>query len=464
VAINPASTSKLEEQQPGQPASATRSEEQKKAAENPIAKAITVLIHKLRDFEDCAAQFVPAAAAMHVDSITAVTKELTRSVEMLRSKDEHKKVIGLGRVLDWIPKSEYIVHANPARVLRESLFIGMFSAFDAFTGDLLRALFEKKPALFSSLKRQFDVTAIVESTTLDDLKRSLIEDEIESFRRESYNDQFNRLEGLFSIKLRNFPRWGDFIERSQRRNLLTHCDGIVSDQYVKACRVVGAICTEKVGVRLDISSECLNDTVELLMEVGIKLGQTLWRKVFPEELESADSSLNKELYDRLREEKWNRAFVLSQFAIEQPRVANDAMHKIFTVNHIIATKFGGQPEKASEVLDSLDWTGASPEFRLAKAVLEDRFEDACAMMVTIGKGGELITESSYHIFPVFRTFRLQECFLRTYQKIFGHPFSEKVQEAADETKVQLQQSATEQSSQPAEGGNGAEQGGEKHIA
>jgi hypothetical protein len=485
VAINPALTNKLQDVQPAQPVSAARREgqdktvenpvdgqppkpvsaarggEQEKTPENPIAKSITVLIHKLRDFEDCAAQLVPAAVAMQVDSLTTMTKALSSSVELIKSGDEHKKAIGVGRVLDMISKSVHLAHANPARVLRESLFIGMFSAFDAFTGDLLRALFEKKPALFSSLKRQFDVTAIVESSTLEDLKRNVIEDEIECFRRESYDDQFRRLEGLFSIKLREFPRWGDFIERSQRRNLLTHCDGIVSDQYLKACQAAEVDCMEKIGVRLDISSDCLNDTVELLMEVGMKLGQTLWRKVFPEELGSADKSLNEELYERLCQEKWNRALVLSRFAIEQPKISNDAMQKIFTVNHIIAMKFSGQPEKATEVLDSLDWTGASPEFRLAKAVLEDRFDDACKLMLKIGKGGELIVESSFHIFPVFRTFRLQECFLKTYEKVYGHPFSEKVQKTADEAKVQLQQSATGHNSQCAEGGNGAEQGADK---
>ena len=149
-----------------------------------------------------------------------------KSVDLLTSKDKQKKAVGLKHVLDSIRKADRAIHSNLDRLLRESLFNGMFSAFDVFTGDLLRGIFQKKTTLFKSLNRTVDVSTILECTTLDELKRNLVEDKIESFRRESYADQFARLESLFGLKLRNFPRWRDFVERAQRRNLLTHCDGL----------------------------------------------------------------------------------------------------------------------------------------------------------------------------------------------------------------------------------------------
>ena len=216
-----------------------------------------------------------------------------KSVDLLTSKDKQKKAVGLKHVLDSIRKADRAIHSNLDRLLRESLFNGMFSAFDVFTGDLLRGIFQKKTTLFKSLNRTVDVSTILECTTLDELKRNLVEDEIESFRRESYADQFARLESLFGLKLRNFPRWRDFVERAQRRNLLTHCDGLVTDQYLAACRSVSATSDAKVGQRLDVSPSYLKETVELLMEVGLKLGQTLWRKILPGELKDSDKSLNE---------------------------------------------------------------------------------------------------------------------------------------------------------------------------
>lgn len=421
--------------------------EQKNGPGHPIAKAVSGLVYRLRDFEDCASEFVPVAEKMRPDSLRKLIKEIQDFVALLakNAPDEGKKVLLLKRALEWTHKVKRVVHANPERVLRESLFIGMFGAFDAFTGELLRALFERKPALFGGLKRQIDVAAIMESETLQDLKQSLIEEEIESFRRESYCDQFAKLEGLFGLKLRSLSRWSDFVERSQRRNLLTHCDGMVNDQYRKACRAVGVGCNEEIGVRLEISSECLKDTVELLMEVGIKLGQTLWRKVLPDELEAADNSLNSEIYDCLTDESWNRASVLAEFAIGQPQFASDVIKKVVTVNYVIAAKFGGRPEKARELLAALDWSGATADFRLAKAVLEDRFEDACAIMLQVGKHAEYFKEHTYHVFPLFRVFRLQQCFLDTYEKVFGRPFSEKVHETMDEAKIELEVKAEQDS-------------------
>ncbi len=437
------------------------SSQESAATGHPIAKAVSSFAYKLRDFEDCAVQFVPATLKMRLSSLTRVRDEGLDLVKGFRTEelDAGSRVRLIKRALEWMPTAKRVENANPSRILGESLFIGMFGALDAFTGDLLRALFERKPALFGALHRQVDVAAIMESKTLEDLKRSLIEDEIEAFRRESYDGQFAKLETLFNLKLRSFSGWGEFIECSQRRNLLTHCDGRVTDQYLTACRSAGVPSPETIGARLDVSLQYLKVTVALLMQIGIKLGHTLWRRVLPDELEAADSSLNSEIYDRLRDENWDRAMVLAEFAIEQPRFASDAVRKIFTVNYIIAEKFGGQPEKASKMLASLDWSGATADFQLAKAVLEDRFEDACAIMLRIGKDGELVKEHSYHVFPVFRVFRLQECFLETYEKVFGRPFSEQVQQTLDKTENELKVEV-QRSTQPMEGSDRGSQSGD----
>jgi hypothetical protein len=424
----------------------------KEATEHPITKAVSRLVFKLRDSDECAVEFVPVAEKKKLESVRKAVGDLPDLMKVFRLKEleEGLQVRLLKFAFEWLPKGKRLAHADPGRVLRDSLFVGIFGAFDAFTGDLLRALFERKPALFHALRRQVDVGMIMESQTLDDLKRSLIEEEIEAFRRESYADQFTKLESLFGLKLREFPRWGEFIERSQRRNVLTHCDGLVTPQYLKACAGAGTPSAEKIGTRLGVPLPYLRETIELLMEVGIKLAQTLWRKVIPEELDLADRSLNQEIYDKLCEENWKMALVLTDFASGLPRVGSDVNQKVFTVNYIIAAKFGGRPEKATEKLASLDWSGASADFQLAKAVLEDRFDDACAVMLRIGKDGEFMREVSYHTFPLFRAFRLQDGFLKTYEKIFGRAFLEPVQETLDETKNQLKAEA-KQSAEIVEG-------------
>ena len=58
---------------------------------------------------------------------------------------------------------------------------------------------------------------------LDDVKKDMLEKEIDSFRRESYIEQFLELERKFEIKtLRAFPEWVRFVEISQRSVSVGH--------------------------------------------------------------------------------------------------------------------------------------------------------------------------------------------------------------------------------------------------
>jgi len=51
--------------------------EAKKSPENPISAAISALIHKLHDFEECADKFVPSASQLRVDRLNEVAGEIT---------------------------------------------------------------------------------------------------------------------------------------------------------------------------------------------------------------------------------------------------------------------------------------------------------------------------------------------------------------------------------------------------
>ena len=153
------------------PTLSKREVEHEQAIKNPIAATISTLIHKLRDFEECADKFLPAASQMRVELLTGTARQIKDALSLIKSQDQHTRVVGIKQALDWTRKSERAIHSDPERVLRESLFMGMFSAFDAFSGDLMRAVFQKKPALFRCLNRTVTISEVLECSTLDDLKR-----------------------------------------------------------------------------------------------------------------------------------------------------------------------------------------------------------------------------------------------------------------------------------------------------
>ena len=169
--------------------------------------------------------------------------------------------------------------------IREILAVGhlltLFSTFDAFSGHLLTAIYKKKPDLYQSLTGSMTIAEMLRYEHLDDIKDIILRNEIESFRRDSYIEQFTKLESRFGLSLKKFPNWSYFVECSQRRNLFTHADGIVNEQYLSVCQKekYSFSSQAKVGDRLAVDKNYVIHACDLLMEVGLKLGQILWRKI-----------------------------------------------------------------------------------------------------------------------------------------------------------------------------------------
>src|SRR5690606_14708638 len=327
-------------------------------------------------------------------------------------------------------------------ILEKGLFLSLFSAFDAFTGDILSAIYLGKPELFRSLNRSMTIAEMMKYESLEDLQQIVLQDEIEVFRRASYVEQFETLESRFGLKLRAFATWPHFVECSQRRNLITHCDGVISDQYINVCRREGYNFEKdvEVGAQIKIGGKYFYRSCQVMMEVGVKLGHTLWRKIFPEQREDADRHLNDIVYDFNLNGEWKKAQIIGEFINGLPEMSNDTERRIAVVNYAVALKFDGRDEEASKLIGGLDWSATSNEFKIAEAVLCDNFDRAAEIMKRIGKEGELIKEEAYHRWPLFRAFRESSQFSKAYQEVYGYPFVVELQKAAvaAEAKAEVQ--------------------------
>ena len=407
--------------------------------DHPVAKAIDTLIHHARDIEDCDRHFVPIADVQKRKELHDAVNELETAVTGLSGHPPSPAHgAALRRLLTAGRRLERAIHAERATVLRSSLFLGLFSAYDSFCGDLIRALFQIKPALFAAVGGTVPVVDVLAADSIGDIKHAVLYDYIEDFRRKSYVDQFEVLEKLFDIKLRQFERWPRFVEASQRRNLVAHCGGVVSEQYLIVCkREDAAVNDVVVGAQLDLQSNYFAEVCRLVAEVALKLGQTLWRKISPEGTELADRHLHHVSYEALQFEEWAWSALVSDFALGQRKLASEQNRLIAVVNHAIALKFGGDASAAQRLLDGVDWSATSPEFKLASAVLRDDFEEAAQIMARIGKRGELIDDSSYHDWPLFREFRETPQFQQTYEQVYGRTFTDDVRKTLAQAEANI---------------------------
>ena len=167
-------------------------------------------------------------------------------------------------------------------ILPRNFLISYVSEFDYFVGALLKNIYKMKPELLNSSGQQYAIKEILSFSSIEEIREEIIEKDIESILRSSHSEQFKTIANKAGIKtLTELDIWPKFIEITERRNLFVHTDGVISTQYQTVCKSVGiTINDEQIGKKLPATLDYLNETFDVMYEIIVKLGCTLWRKFF----------------------------------------------------------------------------------------------------------------------------------------------------------------------------------------
>lgn len=414
-----------------------KGEKSSKQPRPPVAVAVARYVAALRGIGQTAAIALPHIAKWTLDEMETTQKKIEGFVPEPPKKGdppvtlEFESIPRFVEFTDAIRRIEELQQLKATAILSKSLFTQLFAEYDAFIGELLKSIYLKNDFLLKGIAREISLPELLEHKDLDSAKRAMLDKEIETFRRDSYVEQFSSLEKKFNLPLRKFREWPAFVELSQRRNILTHNGGLVSDQYLVVCDREGHAFEERpaVGSDLQVSFEYFARALRLLTKVGLMLGYTLWNKVFPKEADTLHNELNEMIFQSLRQKRWALVADLTDF------VLNDAMKKgisdvdlrIRVVNSAIGLKFAGKDVDARRLLNSIDWSASYRDFKLALAVLEERFDEAISIMKSIGKRGEIVDQHGYHTWPLFWKFRERADFYAAYLEIYDQPFAERLE-------------------------------------
>jgi hypothetical protein len=299
-----------------------------------VDKVIDTFLHRILDIEECAQDFISIAVKKYNENSDRLRLEISAYLDVLNNeeKDDDERLLSIRGTRKASREIDRHNNSSPVATLEKSLFIYLFAAFDKYIGDLVAVLYQSQPALFKNINREISLSEALQYESMDELRLVMLDKEIEALRRKSYIEQFNDLESKFSIKLTKFDNWPYFIEGAQRRNLFTHCDGIVSKQYLDICKNVGFKFKEEplVGDQLKIGSKYLFQSCLLITEVAVMLGHTLWRKTLPNDIENADSHLSELVFNYLHMECWKKAISVSKFALALPKISTDQIERIYT--------------------------------------------------------------------------------------------------------------------------------------
>jgi hypothetical protein len=259
--------------------------------------------------------------------------------------------------------------------------------------------------------------------SIEQVRLSLIDREIESVIRLSHQDQFAWIERKLSVKLReNLPVWPKFVEVCERRNLVTHTGGVITEQYIENCKAHGVdIWTIKVGDKLKSDSKYFSEAVATVYELGAKLCHVLWRKFAKEERETADRDLVELGYDLIFVRAYALAEAILRFGVQTLRQHNsDKVRRMMVINLANAIRLQKRESEAKAIVDGEDWSAVGSDFGICVAAVKGDIDKVVELMKEIGRGDSSGAEQ-YRTWPVFRGMRTDEKFLVAFESIFGEP-------------------------------------------
>lgn len=209
------------------------------------------------------------------------------------------------------------------RMFRCNSLVLLISKYDEYLSDVLRVILEAHPDQLKSSDKMLSYEDIAGAGKLSDVFDKFVSKEIEKVIRMSHEEQLNYLDSKLKLKLKeNYTSWSDFVEMTERRNLFVHCGGEVNSQYLKVCREHGIKLDKKIkeGVCLLVSKEYFEKAYRAVYELGVRIGQGVFRQLFPESLYYIDRSLSNELGVTLEEDnQWELALTVFNFALSIPQ-------------------------------------------------------------------------------------------------------------------------------------------------
>jgi hypothetical protein len=303
----------------------------------------------------------------------------------------------------------------------ELFLMGLVSAYDQFLSQLIKCIFNVCPDLLSSSERNISFKDLTEIGSVEAARERIIEKEIESVIRDSHAKQIEWLERKLNMALRkDLKIWPDFIEICERRNLISHTDGVISSQYVSICKEHGAM-TENlsVGNKLEISSDYYEIAVSVILEFGVKLTQVIWRKLIPSQIEEADIELNQLAYRLITERMYREANTLLRFGLfEMKKHSTDLVRKMMVVNLANAEKLSGHKAEAEKILGDEDWSASTDKFIICVAAVRDDVETVTKLMKPAVDAKHLRV-ADFREWPVFEKLRSDPRFIETFEREFG---------------------------------------------
>ncbi len=244
--------------------------------------------------------------------------------------------------------------------------------------------------------------------------------------RGTHTDQVKLVEEYLNVRIiEHYERWPNFVEIFERRNLVAHGNLIVNQIYIDRCLDAKYQLNKniKTGSILTLTTRYLSRSVSVLMEFGMLLIFTLWRKHLPDSDEEAFSCLNDCCYQLITKKRYVTAKNVLSFCIfKQKKGArvpcSENVYRMMIINLANAYKKLKEVGECEMVLADFDWTATKDEFQLCIASLRGDVESVVRLMPIVARSN-VITGNAFRDWPVLDWIRDDPRIQAAFKSVYG---------------------------------------------
>jgi hypothetical protein len=357
----------------------------------------------------------------------STTKELEDS-----SRFDDVEIQSLKKALEnsFIAKDLELLQSNIKKLWRarnlfaEQTIVAFVSRFDEFLGSILEIALTQNPEWLKESEKVISYKELIALKSIDTAIKGVVLKEVEQLLRGSHEEQISYLDKKLKLGIQdNFPYLPGFLEVAERRNLFVHTGGQVSAQYLDRCQhFKHSTSGIKEGDKLEVTKEYFENAFSIFFEIGLRIGQATFRRLFSTEFEMADRALIKLSVKFLNYGENELAEIITNYDlnISTKLRSKDSEDVYFArINRAIAQKRQGKDFEAG--LEGVRWQAFHSKYKLCLHVLRDEFKDAAILMHSSDVIDKVGIEG-FRTWPVFKEFRSTSIFREAYRSSFGHDY------------------------------------------
>jgi hypothetical protein len=404
-------------------------QEAAKAELNPLGILVNKYIESMMGFHRLSRisySIIPTMRSSYINE--EIRSHVEKNLDKI-SDDSRGTIYGI-KLEQYGPVSDFILKLKELDVgyeaLPSSTILSLVATFDSYISDIVRILLLAKPERYESSSKSMSIKDILSMKSFDDVIEKIVDDEIDALMRGSHEEQIKFIESNFSVSIREkYEKWSKFIEIFERRNIIAHGNMVINRIYVTNCNTNGFnVDVSKIGTKLDLNYSYMRKSIDLLMEFGLLLIFSLWRKHYKDSEDASSLMISDIAYDLIRRGRYSVANGVLDFALnKQKPPSKDNIKRIMIVNHANANKKMKNEDVCKKILSGTDWSASSDNYKICVASLNENVEAVLSLMPKVASA-ESVSKDEFREWPALDWVRNDDRVIQKFMEVYGEPMKE----------------------------------------